>query len=94
MQKEKIVQKVRKKEAILYPIVKINSKSKKLTILSEEGSKTLFLSAIPWGTPLSVLGVTLKRRRLSPEAVLEFKKGLNIQLDGQTFDGYQVPIPD
>lgn len=93
MQKEKIVSKGNKRVAVNYPVIMVDSQAKRIVILSEEGKATRLLSEIPWATAVTINGVTLKKRRLIPQAVIEFKKGLNIHLDGRFFDGYQVPIP-
>jgi hypothetical protein len=84
---------VRKKKPKLLPLIIVNTQVHQLVIHSKDGkrSSTSF-KAVPWATPCELGGVWFMKRRLTEYPVIEFRKGLNITVNGEVFHGYQVPI--
>jgi hypothetical protein len=74
--------------------ITINLQEQMISIRSHEGIERRPLSALPWGMKLEIGGVVFSKKRLFDVGpVLEFhKKSYAIVVDGQNFDGYQVPI--
>ena len=82
-----------KKTPVVLPLVKVDTKSNKITVLTKNGGRVSApIGGFPWAQTCELGGVTFTKRRLLPSPVIEFRKGLNIVVDGSPFEGYQVPI--
>jgi|GEM_PF-5267113 len=74
--------------------ITINLQDKMISIRSHEGVERRPFSALPWGMKLKIGGALFSKRRLVDVGpVLEFyNQSYAIVVDGQNFDGYQIPI--
>ena len=84
---------IRKKTAKLLPLIAVDTRGHQIVVHSKDGKRSsASLKGMPWATPCQLGGVWFMKRRLTEYPVIEFRKGLNITVNGEVFHGYQVPI--